>query len=44
MEAKDWENEEDYFLSAAFSIWLDGFETRPSRSEAAFMLVKCKKS
>ena len=36
MEAKDLENEEGYSLFAVSSIWLGGFETRPSRSEAAY--------
>ena len=36
MEVKDLENEVGYFLSAASSIWLGGFETRPWTSEAAF--------
>ena len=36
MEVKDLENEAGYSLFAVSSIWLGGFETRPSRSEAAY--------
>ena len=36
MEAEDLENEVGYSLFAVSSIWLGGFETRPSRSEAAY--------